>query len=142
VQLNSTYLLTYLHAGANNTVYLGDYLTRPASQPAGEAAVAVKVPIICRQYIVYRRRCNISSTPFDSFPEAACACVYERSGILTSARAHEKKSPPMIARLTNISGGSDLFRVGEAGGRRALSVVEAVVAAALAGGPFASTPAE
>jgi len=35
VQLNSTYLLTYLHAGANNTVYLGDYLTRPASQPAG-----------------------------------------------------------------------------------------------------------
>lgn len=59
------------------------------------------------------------------------ACVYERSGILTSARAHEKKSPPMIARLTNISGGSDLFRVGEAGGRRALSVVEAVVAAAL-----------
>ena len=48
----------------------------------------------------------------------------------------------MIARLTNISGGSDLFRVGEAGGRRALSVVEAVVAAALAGGPFASTPAE
>jgi len=41
VQLNSTYLLTYLHAGANNTVYLGDYLTRPASRPAGEAAVAV-----------------------------------------------------------------------------------------------------